>query len=374
MKSFLLFGLGCTFGCSLAHTQIVDYFPSGSTSAPTWEYYNVCNAPNGAFTNADNSIPGDVLLDGYLKAPNFNHLDAYDGAFECYVNDIFHPYSLTPEEYAQVDTVNGLFLFPSITLGNLFVRKTYYTFHDKPLIRIAIHILNPDQAASDVTVGIRSNLGSDNQTRLDTCSTGNAALSDADRWMITWDTITHGDPVLTWVRYGAGNIACTPAFEFKPENGQDTYEDKFQLTVPGNDYRLIVLFAGMDSTTASARTHVIPFNSTNFMESAGYFTGFSNADKSRIVNWNLSSIAGMEELSSTAEVTLFPNPGSGKFQLTANSAIQEVTITQTSGIEVSRIYPGASQTTLHLEEQPAGIYFLHVRTGKGEQVVKLVLR
>jgi hypothetical protein len=113
-------------GYSIVNPQNLSFFPSGITVAPTWEYYRITNNPNGGFTNVDNGISGDVLMDALLHSPSIIHSDAYDGAFEFYVNDIMHPYALTNEQYEQVDTTNGTFTFPAISLEDHLVSKHYH--------------------------------------------------------------------------------------------------------------------------------------------------------------------------------------------------------------------------------------------------------
>ena len=83
----------------------------------------------------------------------------------------------------------------------------------------------------------------------------------------------------------------------------------------------------------------------------------------------LPSIAG------SPEFFLFPNPGSGVFHLVREGNHTEgitLDIQDLSGKVISRICLAPGESAFRLDEVPAGLYFLHCRSGKSAAVIRLL--
>jgi hypothetical protein len=289
MKKILLAGLFAIATCAI---KAQDYYPSGSLNIPTWYYSYVVSDNDGYFYNPSTSKSGDVIDDAGLYYATFTNGDAYDGAFEFFIGVQDSVYTESGALTGNVDTTGNTISLGEQLIDSFYVSKKYYFSPSEPVVRTTFKIRNPTGVVRSTKVGIYSNLGSDSRTKLDTCFTGNDTLTDADRWMVTKDGSYYGegDPINTWIRFGPGTIASSPIFGEKPEKGSDDFLDTVAISVPPNSYLLIMQFNRMDSDTLAARTNVIRFNSIATMKASGYFTGMSNDELAKIVNWNLSSV------------------------------------------------------------------------------------
>ena len=83
----------------------------------------------------------------------------------------------------------------------------------------------------------------------------------------------------------------------------------------------------------------------------------------------------------TIELTVYPNPANGKFNLLLKSSkatTAEVYVTDASGAQVHRqlytvVAPGAS-LPVNLTNQPNGVYLLKVSTDQGSKTMKVVIK
>ncbi len=270
------------------------FYPSGNTNVPTWGYDDVVADNDGNFYNNKTGKSGNCIDDAELNYHTFNRGDAYDGAFEFFINiqDSVYTESGLAAIPKTVDTTGTTISMSEQLINGLYVSKSYYFSPTSPIVRAAFKIRNPTPNNISTKVGIYANMGSDNATLMDTSSTDGTNLSNADRWMVTTDGYSYnaGDPINTWVRFGPGVVQSSPIFGQKPESGSDDYLDTFAISVPANSYAIILQFNRMDSTRAAARTNTATFNTTASLQAAGLLTGLSNSDLANVVNWNFSSI------------------------------------------------------------------------------------
>jgi hypothetical protein len=289
MKRKLLSGLLMIAYCVI---NAQNYYPSGSTTIPTWAYNNVVADNNGNYYNNSTGKSGNVIDDAELNFVTFNNGDAYDGAFEFFINTEDSVYTESGVYTGGVDTIGTTISLSEQFIDSLYVSKNYYFSPTEPVVRAIFKIRNPAQSVRTVKVGIYTNMGSDGSTIMDTCSTGGASLTDADRWMVTTDGYPYdsGDPINTWVRFGPGTVLSAPVFGLKPEENIDDYLDTVEVIVPANSYSLILQFNRMDSTSAAARINTAKFNTVAAVKAAGYLTGMSDAELDSVVNWDFSSI------------------------------------------------------------------------------------
>ncbi len=87
-------------------------------------------------------------------------------------------------------------------------------------------------------------------------------------------------------------------------------------------------------------------------------------------------VSNNEEPSLLGELTLFPNPTKGSVQLTVPPTIgeKEVLIFDLAGRLMSRIMDSNTTLTLSVEQWPAGVYWVQVRTEAGQQTLKLIVQ
>lgn len=288
------------------------YYPSGDTTAPSWAYYNVVTN-YGDYSNPSTGKSGDAIEDAYLYFPGITVGDAWDGAFEFFINVQDSVYTdAGADSVGGVDTTGTTFSLLEQLINGLYVSKKYYFSPAEPVVRVTYKLRNPSATAISVKAVAHTNLGSDGQTIMDSSSSGIDSLVNTDRWMITSDGTGYpnGDAVNTWVRFGPGTIACTPVFGDRPESGTGSYSDTIAVTVPANSYVLFMQLNRLDSSVSAATAHVATFNTVAGIHDAGYLTGMTDEELLSVVNWDFSSLICSVDTSVTQN----------DIELTANAA------------------------------------------------------
>jgi hypothetical protein len=83
-------------------------------------------------------------------------------------------------------------------------------------------------------------------------------------------------------------------------------------------------------------------------------------------------VTGMEELSTTSSIDVFPNPTKGMFTVRTNAKNKmSVFISNTVGQTVFSASSENGSSTLDLTSQPTGIYYVKVTSGNESTVKRL---
>src|SRR5207249_4618932 len=98
---------------------------------------------------------------------------------------------------------------PEIISGQT-AQMQYYIASSSATARTLLTLTNPTASPITVPVAWASNLGSDNTTTIQGTSSGDTAFTTADRWIVTDDSTTGGDPAVTSVLFGPQSPAVTP--------------------------------------------------------------------------------------------------------------------------------------------------------------------
>lgn len=347
-----------------------NYYPTGSIQSPTWFYSNVVADDDGNYYNAKTQKSGNVIDDAYFNGVLSSHGDAYDGAFEFFVNTEDSVYT----ESGTVDTTGTTITLAEQLIDGLYVSKSYFFSTTDPVVRAAFKIRNPGASAKTAKIGIFTNFGSDNATRLDSCSTASMSLSDQDRWMITSDG-GPSDPVNTSVRFGPGVVASTPVFGYKPESGNDDFLDTVTVNVPANSYRLILQFNRIDTTLETAKANVYKFNSVASLNAAGYLQGLSNADLDKVVNWNFGTITSSSTADVSNRVNIFPVPASQSVTVNYGNTFDgnaQLSVKDVTGVTFFSKELSESGQSIDVSSLDAGMYILEIKSNDKVAYKKLI--
>lgn len=82
---------------------------------------------------------------------------------------------------------------------------------------------------------------------------------------------------------------------------------------------------------------------------------------------------GQPETNPENAFVIYPNPGTGIFNLVSADAAEQVTVFDMQGREVFVMQPQAANVSIDLRHFSAGIYSVHLRTGRGTAVKRIVL-
>ena len=396
-RAYIISSVGeVTYGDTIGiKTLSTDYYPTGSMVGQTWDYNTVVAENDGKYYNSTTGKWGCVIDDASLVGATYSIGDAYDGAFEFfigvsdsvyteggsgYINNNNNPLivinaapALKSANTATLDTVGTTIYLPEQLIDGLYVSKSYFFSTTEPVVRTLYKVRNPSTDPISTVVGTYTNMGSDSETVLAGSSTGEATLSDADRWMISTDSIGYdngGDPINTWVRFGPGAVNSTPLFGMKPEKGSEDYQDTIPVTVPANDYVLVMQFNRLDSTVVSAQNHATTFDTADGINNAGYLTGLSAEDVLKVANWDLSAIIVPTKLATehtSNAISIYPNPATEGFTVEAGNTASLLTISNIVGnIVLSEQVSGNAY--INISNLPKGTYIVMV----GGKLTKLI--
>lgn len=351
VKAYATNSEGTVYGDEVSFTTAISstVYPNGSSNIPSWYYDNLNGT--GMFTNPKTGLNGNAIDDAAIQFTTFNQTDAYDGAFEFFINSSDSVYT---DPGVIVQAGNNYQLAEQL-IDSFYVSKSYYFSPTEPVVRTLYKIRNVSDKDRSAKLGTYSNMGSDGATAIMGCSTASPTLSDADRWMVTSDGADYNtsDPINTWVRFGPGLIKSVPKFGQKPgltEEIPDSYLDTIPLIIPANDYVLVMQINRMDSTVAAALENTTKFDNGSSLYSAGYLAGLNTEEMSKVVNWDLSNVQIATKLKNTAaEIALYPNPAQDFVVVNVGEKVCNVSICDLNG-------------SLLLSQQAIGTTYMNIQS------------
>jgi hypothetical protein len=228
--------------------------------------------------------------------PNQN---TYDVAFPIYVdNTIFD----APQ---PVDLTGTTITAGKRSISDLDVSVEYYFSTSVQAARIRVILENPTNKDIHVTIAVPVNLDSDEDTVIETTSSGDATLSAADCWVVTSDDGRDDQPIVTTVILGPGNPEATPSlvtdsvFDCDSSEGIGT---SYDITVPartiiGPTTRSLMFFAGLGdiigtgNTVDGAKTNAEQFSDVNNLNSS-LLQGLTNDQLRETLNWDFVNGTG----------------------------------------------------------------------------------
>jgi len=126
------------------------------------------------------------------------------------------------------------------------------------------------------------------------------------------------------------------------------------------------IFGDGNTSTSSSPVHTYPSGNFNTLLIA---TNGCNTD-TVVIYIPLS--AGINELTAS-DISIFPNPTTGKFQLTTNNQqLSTITISNTLGEIILEVKDIKTNAEIDLSNQPKGIYFLSIKSEQGIKTKKII--
>ncbi|MBI5674233.1 MAG: hypothetical protein HZC48_00195 [Nitrospirae bacterium] len=221
--------------------------------------------------------------------------DAYDAAYLVFVDGaVFAPGS-------TVDLTDTTITAGPVAMSGLNVTVQYYFDTLAAVARIMVFLNNPTGSTINATVDIPVNLGSDSSSIVQMTSSGDTTFATDDRWVVTSDS-GPSDPVNTTVLYGP-NASVIPSaytqtvFDCAATNGIGATYD---VSVPANQTRSLMLFAGLGDITGNGNTIAGAIASAALFDSldtlpSGSLDGLTPLQLSQVVNWSIIAVPTMNE-------------------------------------------------------------------------------
>ena len=334
------------------------------------------------FRGSDNSTGGLSISDARLVSTGLN--DAYDGAFELVlsnlnagvVGDTAYTNSLGAGSFSQI---GNLYVNDVEKIDGINTSVSYFFKPENFMVAAIFKLANPAGTARSIAVKIATNLGSDGNTQLDSASTGGITAVNADRFTITSDGNTKipgnwsGDPVNTFVRRGTGTVASSPYYLNTPGGGNDNIIDSFNVSIPANNYRYIVMFSRLDSTVAKAKEYakLVKYNEGYVRTNGLLGATMVDAELLKVVNWDFASTitsVASNAVDLSYSLNAFPNPSTGLVTMNINNSMMgefSMKITDNTGAEkqASKFSKNTEDMDLNLDlsSLPAGLYMVEIK-------------
>lgn len=208
--------------------------------------------------------------------------DAFDSGLTIQVNGSAYnspnPFDLTGQ------TVTG----GIAVLSGLNVSTQYWADTASPTLRTLVTVTNPTGASIAATVGLWTNVGSDGSTQTIGTSSGDTSFTTADRWIITDDATTGGDPANTHVLFGAGGLAPSLVSQTVFNNaGTQGVRADFLLNVNAGATAYLLFFNQLHDTSSNALATVSAFDALD--ASSPLLAGLDANQLGHTVNWSFGA-------------------------------------------------------------------------------------
>lgn len=255
---------------------------------------------NGTSWDIDNNLGGSGC--GGSSGTGFNDAnasgrgDAYDDAWAVLIDGLVVG---APANTADL-TGSTLTVGPVVRSG-LNVTLQHYYSTTSSLARVMVFMQNPGGAPATVNVQVPINFGSDGSTIIRATSSGDTAITNADRWVVSSDA-GPSDPVNTTVFYGTGSPSVVPASYTTTVHscaGTQGLGAAFNVTIPAGATRSLMFFAGLggvtaaDNSVASATSAAALFNSGATL-APDWLSGLTVNQQSQIANWDFFTTCAAE--------------------------------------------------------------------------------
>jgi hypothetical protein len=239
--------------------------------------------PTGGGCEGD---PGLTVTDATLDTSDTTAVgiqtDAYDNASMLWLNDAVF---VAPD---PVDVTGQAMTAGPVTMSGLNVTMQYYAASGSATLRTLISFQNPSGAEINATAAWVNNHGSDGSTIVQGTSSSDTTFATDDRWIVTSDSATDpDDPVNTYVLFGPGSPAVTPAtaaLAVYSCAGTEGVMGTFDITVPAGSTRHLMFFNQLNQTNAEGLAGAATFD-TNPAAGGDLLGGLTQQQLSEVLNW-----------------------------------------------------------------------------------------
>lgn len=292
-------GLGLTLIPSTASAAVTEresttpvQVVSGSKAVrSTWTVSNTTGV------DADRRCDGSEglgLQDAGREGTDRDRGDAFDNGlmFEVGGERLVAPATWTVESQrvATDDVVDRAVTVGPMEAAGLRNVVQYRALRNSQMLRSTLRMTNAGDTAVRVPVSVATNVGSDSTSTVRGSSSGDAALTSADRWVVTSDTYRlDGDPVNLHALAGPGKVS-TPV-ETTTDSvfdcaGAEGVGATYQLRIPAGQSRTLMLFNRLAPTARKALRMAERFDKTPRSKSA-LVADLTRKQRASVVNWNL---------------------------------------------------------------------------------------
>lgn len=223
--------------------------------------------------------------------------DWLDAAFQVAVDGVVFT---NPD--GDVDMTGDVLTTDTATVGGVDVRvEMAFGVGRLGVLRVLYSFTNTTSAQVVKSIAIGGNIGSDGSSTAQWSQDGDATIEATDGWYVSSDNTVVGgdtanDPLFTLARFETGAdvipVATSVPGTIDGMNLTDNFVETYELTIPANSTRRILLFAEMTETLTVAKANAVSFSSSSALKSAGMLAGLSNTESKEIMNFALPTSSG----------------------------------------------------------------------------------
>jgi hypothetical protein len=266
--------------------------PSTNTAGETTSGIgNLTWCRNPAVTASYVSSTGFCLAEAEMTVGTDNQSDWIDSAFGVAVDGVMFA---NPD--GTVDLTGDTVTTDTAAVSGVDAKVEMAFSVGRPgVLRVLYSFTNDTASPVTKSIAIGGNLGSDGSTTAQWSADGDATIEATDGWYISSDNVmvggdTGSDPIFTLARFETG--ADVIPVGVVPGGGDDNFSEIFDLDIPANSTRRILIFAEMSQTLTEAKASAASFNTAAAMSGEGLFSGLSNTERAEVVNFNVPAKSG----------------------------------------------------------------------------------
>ena len=181
--------------------------------------------------------------------------------------------------------------FAPVTISGLRAQVKMRALSSQSTLRTVLALSNPTGSTITVPVEYAGNFGSDSLTAIFDSSSGDTSFTTADRWVITDDSPTGGDPANTTVLYGPDSPPVTPSTVGQTvftAAGTQGVHGRFEVSIPAGETRRFMFFQQLNPSSTDASRDAAQFDAT-LRAGSPLTEGLTAAELRTIVNWDFQN-------------------------------------------------------------------------------------
>lgn len=193
------------------------------------------------------------------------------------------------------DTFNGL---------SLRQQNAVFNVNGEPVIRSLFYVQNTTAGTISRKLGVYSNLGSDNSTKIYASSNGDTAFqAGVDTYVGSFEDYTGNLStdvrLMTQLQGGFGRIKQGLDATSFYQNGANNTRFVFDTTLAAGETKAFLIFTSLHASKAAGVASTANFNSLSALRSSGLLAGLDDSTLTLIQNWDLDGLpsAGGEAIS-----------------------------------------------------------------------------
>ncbi|MGH8481658.1 MAG: hypothetical protein ACRES8_04275 [Nevskiaceae bacterium] len=252
---------------------------------------------NPAVTGTYVSTSGFCFAEAELTVGTVVHGDWIDAAFAVTVDGVMF---LNPD--GTVDLTDNTVTTDTATVSGVDVKvEMAFSMGRIGVVRILYSFTNDTASPVTKSIAIGGNIGSDSSTTAQWSADGDATIETTDGWYISSDNTVVGgdtanDPLFTLARFEPGADVIPVATSIPGTTDgmgfTDNFVETFDLDIPANSTRRILIFGEMSHTLTEAKAAAASFNNKGAMADAGLLNGLTSTERGQIVNFNVEGGGG----------------------------------------------------------------------------------